>query len=155
MKTRLLYLALAIATPLASSAGDDNNIPRNAAETNLIEQAGAFLHNAISGNITETQLLQAASMLDDSDPFVAALAEWTIASKVGRDNDRGEIIWPTTNTPTWYQRWMEVPAKSFVEYDWIRHAHQEGLENSKEKLCASTDDLVRRGEVAVEHVTVA
>lgn len=146
MKTRLLVLALAIAAPLTSRA---------AAETNLMEQAGGYLHNALSGNITETQLLHAASMLDNSDPFVAALAEWTIASKIGRDNDRGEIKWPATNTPTWFQRWMDVPAGLFVEYDWIRHAHQEGLENSKEKLCTSADDLVRRGQMAAEHATVA
>jgi len=155
MKTRLFLLALTVISPILLTAGEDNSAPRISADTNLLEQAGQFLQKAISGDITETQLLQAADMLDNADPFVAALAEWTLASKVGRDNDRGEINWPSTNSPVWYQRWTNVPVPLFVDYDWIRHAHQEDLENSKVKLCASADDLVRRGQAAADHAADA
>lgn len=109
----------------------------------------------MAGTLSSGQLAQASAWLTHEDPFVQAAAEWAIASKVGHDNDRGELTWPVAQPPEWYRRWMEVPTSAFVDYDWIRHAYQAGIQSSQDKLLASTDDLVRRGQAALDNATPA
>ena len=41
----------------------------------------------------------AGELLGHEDPFVRALAEWAIATKVGRENGRQEIAWPRPDPP--------------------------------------------------------
>jgi len=77
---------------------------------------------SIQGALTDAHAALAAELLEDEDPFVRALAEWAIATRVGRDNNGQIVAWPRLDTPDWYRRWSSLPADFLLEADYARLA---------------------------------
>ncbi len=90
----------------------------------------------------------AAGLLDHDDPFVRALAEWAIATKVGRENGGQEIRWPRPDPPEWFARWLRLDADAFLEADYARLAVVWNIHYRGEKLLSSVGAIIRRAEGA-------
>lgn len=86
----------------------------------------------------------AAALLDHSDPFVAGLAEWAIAIRLGRDYEASDGPWPNEDRSDWYRCWMAVPITSFLELDYVRQAAALGSHRTSESLRAAAQDLLDR-----------
>ncbi len=110
-----------------------------------LRSAAALRDQAEAGAATPEDLARAAGWLSHADPFVQATAEWALATKVGQDNNAGEIVWPGREEPAWYRAWLAVTPARLVEYDWIRHALANGLAWSPEGLREDLDRLIARG----------
>ena len=97
--------------------------------------------------IAPDELAAAARLLGHGDPFVRALAEWTIATKVGRDNDDYEVRWPSENPPQWFTAWSRLERGSLVELDWCRQAIALGVHRDGQRMLESVDTMIRRAEL--------
>ncbi len=70
----------------------------------------------------------AGSLLHNGDPFVRALAEWTLALKVCNENDAVGRHWPPAegSAPAWYTQWAAQDRGRWLEADYVRQLVQEG-----------------------------
>ncbi len=84
--------------------------------------AEALLGISDANELNDALTSLAAALLDDPYLPVAALAEWSIAQRVGHENNGQELRWPQPRVPDWYQRWTAVPLARRVEMDWVRQA---------------------------------
>ncbi|MCF7674823.1 MAG: hypothetical protein K9M97_05725 [Akkermansiaceae bacterium] len=109
-------------------------------------EALALLRRADKHSIDDVGLDAAAAMLGDPDLFVQGIAEWAIATKVGRDNKDFIVVWPKTPSPAWYRTWNDLPQERRAEMDWVRQAVSLGLHLDGRKLRTSADDLLRRAK---------
>lgn len=114
------------------------------AEKQELRALSPLLAQAKAGALSPELLELAGNWLEHPDPFVQALAEWTIASQVGQENDQGAAVWPKAENPAWFQRYLAVPAVRRVEYDMIRHAFARGLLEDPAKLRADLAEMAGR-----------
>ncbi|MHC4202256.1 MAG: HzsA-related protein, partial [Planctomycetota bacterium] len=111
-----------------------------------ITLAERLVRDAKAGKLGTAGLERAAGSLDHEDPFVRAQAEWAIALKVGRDNNKQTAAWPKEETPAWYRKWTALPLARLVEADWVRQAVSLGIHKDARKLVASADEMLGRAE---------
>ena len=69
--------------------------------------------------------------------FVAALAEWAIATSVGQENNGQKIVWPKPNPPQWFKTWSGLSPDFLLEADYARQAIVWRIHYSGEKLLGS------------------
>ena len=106
----------------------------------------------------------AAELLEHDDPFVGALAEWAISTKVGRENGGQEIAWPrprpfggalscpTDGRPKWFTRWLNLDADFLLEADYARLAVVWNIHYDGRKLLSSVGSIIRRAQGAAREV---
>jgi len=94
----------------------------------------------------------AGALLGHGDPFVRALAEWAIATKVGRENGGQEIVWPRADPPEWFTRWSKLDADFLLEADYARLAVTWGIHYDGRRLLGSVDAIIRRAQGAASEV---
>jgi len=111
-----------------------------------ITLAEKLVRDAKAGKLGTGGLDRAAEQLDHKGPFVRALAEWAIALKMGRDNNKQTAAWPKEQSPAWYRKWTALPLDRMVEADWVRQAVSLGIHRDARKLVASADEMLGRGE---------
>ncbi len=111
-------------------------------------------HTAISNGgrpvpeMPEELMRSAAGFLNHDDPFVRAMAEWTISTKICNDLDnRGKHTkWPGRNPPAWIEQWLAVPAAEHLAMDYARQAITLGVHRRSDDLVKLARDLMRRAE---------
>jgi len=144
---RVLILAaagLGMADP-TGRAQADSQVDSVAGDDDL-EQTLALLHKAEQEQLNDASLTTAGQMLANADLFVQGAAEWAIATRIGRDNNREAITWPKAESPAWYRAWSTLSQQQRAEMDWVRQAIALGIYNDRTKLLASADDLLRRAQ---------
>jgi len=114
--------------------------------TSPLGRAEALWALANQNRLSDRHAAMAAALLDHGDPFVCALAEWAIATRVGGDNSKQDVRWPRPDAPEWFARWLALPADRRVEADHVRQAVSLGLHRDTAKLRASVAAMVVRAE---------
>ncbi|MFW5864050.1 MAG: hypothetical protein ACOCVT_01230 [bacterium] len=111
------------------------------------------LHNMSGNGGRRTDLLPpevtalAAPLLKDTDPFVQALAEWSISVAVCNANDQTRAkAFPTPDAdgPEWFKDYMAVPAEMHLPYDYVRQAATLGMHRRASDLAKLAKDVNRR-----------
>jgi len=103
---------------------------------------------ALKKGLTDELASLAAGLLDHDDPFVRALAEWAIATRVEIDNKGQQIAWPRPQAPDWFRRWSALPADRLLEADYARMAVVWGIHYDGRKLLDSVGAIRRRARDA-------
>ncbi len=90
----------------------------------------------------------AAPFLEDADPFVQALADWTISVTVCNSNDQkgGKAFKPDARSPEWFARYMAVPALKHLPFDYVRQAATLGMHRRASDLIKLAEDVTRRAK---------
>jgi len=122
---------------VGSAAGTEVQQARTAAKR--------LLDLAQQNKLDEGGAAEAAELLAHGGPFVRGMAEWAIAMKVGYENNGQRAMWPKADPPQWYQQWSELPRTTMLEWDLVRQAVTQGLQEDAEKLLASIDAMIERG----------
>jgi len=115
-----------------------------AATGDRLELAVELERIARETDLDDDMMETAAKLLDDSDPFVRAMAEWAIARKVGRDNNHEEVRWTEKSDAPWLKRWLAIPMEDRIEMDWCRQAVSLGIYNDAAKLHESMREYLDR-----------
>ena len=109
----------------------------------------ALKRGSLAGPLPEL----AANLLDHPDAFVAALAEWALATRVAHDNDGAKVAWPRPDAPAWFTAWTACVERRKVELDharqaiaWDLHLDSSGLLGSAGKILARARGAL--GEIA-------
>jgi len=98
--------------------------------------------------ITDTQVEEAAALLDDDAPFVRATAEWIISRKVETDNSGQDLVRPKDESPVWFQAWRERPFLYRLACDYARQAMRHRAHHSGNGLAQSARLIMKRAEWA-------
>jgi len=107
---------------------------------------------AQKGRLTKELAALAAGLLEHEDPFVRALAEWAIATKVGMDNNGQEIAWPRADPPEWFRRWSTLAPDFLLEADYARLAVVWDIHRDGRELLNSVGAIIRRARGAASEV---
>ncbi len=95
----------------------------------------------------------AGPFLQDPDPFVRALADWSISIAVCNENDRekGEA-WPPQEgeTPEWFTQYMAQDATLHLPYDYVRQVVSMGLHRGAADLMKLAADVSRRAKARAD-----
>ena len=70
--------------------------------------AEAMLEIARQNKLDDPLTELTATLLDDRNLQVQAIAEWAIALRVGHENNSQNIHWPREDLPDWLVRWSSV-----------------------------------------------
>ena len=87
-----------------------------------LSAAEILLSAAEKNRLAPEGVEMAARLMRHDDPFVRAVAEWALATKVGAENGGGRIAWPRPDPPEWFNTFSRQPPESFVEADYVRSA---------------------------------
>ena len=136
----------ASALPLLEPLLDDGSAVDPAAVAELL------LLIAQKDGLTDELAALGAGLLDHDDPFVRALADWAIATKVGRENGGQEIAWPRPDPPDWFKRWSRIDADFMLAADYARLAIVWNIHYDGRKLLSSVGAIIRRAEGAASEV---
>jgi hypothetical protein len=88
----------------------------------------------------------AAELLKHQDPFVRAIAEWALATKVGKDNSGQEVVWPRADAPAWFAAWANQTPQFQIETDYVRTAVAWNLQHNARGLAASITKIHGRAQ---------
>lgn len=142
--TFVLLAALRSATVAASEEAESGVDPAATAES--------LWKMAQEDRLTDALATSAAELLGNPDPFARALAEWAIATKVGRENSGQKIAWPRPDPPEWFARWSSLGPEFHLEADYARLAIVWGIHNDGRKLLSSVGAIFRRAQGAASEV---
>lgn len=119
-------------------------------ENPLLADAGAELlwRLAVHRQLTDELAALAGALLDHRDPFVRALAEWAIATRVGLDNGGQHICWPREDPPGWFRRWLQLSPDELLEMDYARSAIGYHLHHDGRQLASSGEKILARAQAA-------
>jgi hypothetical protein len=134
------------AAPTAAALREDA-----AADAEGAVRAGDRLRRlAEQGRLSDDLAAVAAELLSHADPFARGLAEWALATRVGRDN-RGETArWPRDDAPAWFAAYMAVPPETLIDCDYVRQAAAWNIQQDPAGLAASADKILGRARGAAE-----
>lgn len=107
---------------------------------------------SLQQRLTDAQAAFAAGLLDHEDPFVRALAEWAIATRVGMDNNGQQIAWPSADPPHWFTRWISLSPEALLEADYARFAVLWNIHYSPAKIASSGSAILQRARGAAGEV---
>ncbi|HUT37571.1 MAG TPA: hypothetical protein VNE39_29090 [Planctomycetota bacterium] len=119
-----------------------------AAGATAMESAERLLGLARQKRLTDPLAEQAAQLVGHDDPFVAAIAEWAIAIKVGIENSGQQIAWPRPDPPQWFKAWASLKPEFLLDADYARFAILWGIHNDGSKLLSSVGSILKRAEGA-------
>jgi len=105
--------------------------------------------------LTDDRAALSAELLDHGDPFVRALAEWAIATKVGRENGGQEICWPRPDAPAWFAKWSALDADFLLDADYARLAVVWNVHYDGAKLLGSVGAIIGRARGAASEVAAS
>lgn len=159
MGTCLLTLAM-LAVPWTAAVARGEGASGPAKETEAEAESGvdpaveaeSLWKMAQEDRLTDALAASAAVLLESPDPFARALAEWAIATKVGRENSGQEIAWPRPDPPEWFRRWSSLGSDFLIEADYARLAIVWGVHNDGRKLLSSVGAIIRRAKGAASEV---
>ncbi len=114
--------------------------------TPALDRAEELLTVAEDGRLTDGLAADAARLLTHDDPFVRALAEWAIATRVERDNAGQQAVWPGKKPPAWFTAWIGLGCDFLLEADYARQAIVWGIHRNSTGLRDSAGKIVRRAE---------
>ncbi|HUS92356.1 MAG TPA: hypothetical protein VM695_10925 [Phycisphaerae bacterium] len=126
-----------------------------AAPGDACAEAERLLSLARRGQFTDPQAAQAAGLLAHEDPFIAAIAEWALATRVEKDNGGQRIAWPREDAPAWFVAWASLPAERLLEFDYARYAVSWGAHRQAAQLLSSAGKIIERAEGAAGEVRQA
>ncbi len=138
----LLFAMLGVA-PVSSSA--ESPTPR----------AERLLQLARDNRLTDPLAAQAAELLSHEDPFVRAIAEWAIATKVDNENKGQQSAWPRPSAPPWFVRWQGLDTECLLECDYARQAVVWDTHHDGKKLLGSLGKILRRAQGAALEIRTA
>lgn len=101
------------------------------------------------GSLTGTLPELAAGLLEHDDAFVAALAEWALATRVAHDNDGAKIAWPRPDPPAWFTAWTACVERRQIELDYARQAIAWDLHLDSSGLAGSATKIIARARGAM------
>ncbi len=110
---------------------------------------------AVKGRLSEPLAELAGELLGHEDPFVRALAEWAIATKVGMDNGGQVAVWPRAEAPEWFKRWHGLDSNFLIEADYARLGITWSIHHDGRRLVGSVGKIVERAKGAADEVLAA
>ena len=111
-----------------------------------------LLRQARQGPVSDDDAARAAMALHDGDPFVRAMAEWTLSERIDRDNAGQELVWPAAHAPAWFRRWQSITPEQRLENDYARQGLVWGIHQSPQGLLASARKILTRCANAARRV---
>ena len=160
MKNAIFTLPLTIvwlcsaATHNAGAAENPNliAIPSTAAPDSAIGRAEQLFALAQQRQLNDALASEAATLLDDADPFVQGIAEWALATKVNLENNGQDIRWPQPDLPDWYRRWTALDADFLLTADYVRQGAAWGIHHQPASLLGSLDLILKRAAGVVDEI---
>jgi hypothetical protein len=128
-------------------------IPSSAASDSTIGRAEQLFRMAQRRQLDDGLAGEAASLLDDADPFVRGIAEWAIATKVNLENNGQEIVWPRPEPPDWYRRWTALEGDFLLDADYVRQGAPWGIHHQPASMLGSVDLILKRAAGAFDELT--
>ena len=110
---------------------------------------------ALKGRLSEPLAELAGELLSREDPFVRALAEWAIATKVGMENGGQVVLWPRADAPEWFDRWQSLDADFLLKADYARLAITWNIHHDGRRLAGSVGKIIERATGAADEVLAA
>ena len=107
---------------------------------------------ALAGRLSDPDANLAGELLMHEDPFVRALAEWAIATKVGMENGGQVAAWPRADAPEWFDRWHALDADFLLEADYARLAIRWNIHHDGKRLLGSLGEIIERAGGAANEV---
>ena len=107
---------------------------------------------SLAGRLSEPTAELAGELLTHEDPFVGALAEWAIATKVGMENGGQTAAWPRADAPQWFDRWYGLDADFLLEADYVCLAIRWNIHHDGSKLLGSVGKIIERAGGAANEV---
>ena len=107
---------------------------------------------ALVGRLSDPAAKLAGELLTREDPFVRALAEWAIATKVGMENGGQAAAWPKADAPEWFDRWYGLDTDFLLEADYARLAIRWNIHHDGKKLLGSVAKIIERAGGAANEV---
>lgn len=152
------------ARPVLARLAEDRSIPTTTLRAELLAwlARGNDVRDGGRSPMMPTAELaeQAAALLDHADPFVRGIAEWALSIRFGMDHESSEERvggrrvakgWPGPDAPAWYQRWANLPAELFVEFDYVRQAAGLGWHRQSATLVATAGEYLNRSQSVVAY----
>jgi hypothetical protein len=96
--------------------------------------------------VTTSQIaISATGLLTDEDPFVRALAEFSVSNRVGYENSESLKVYPGEKVPQWYPFWLEqIKGDKVIELDYARQAAEQGIHRSVKSLQLEAEKVLTR-----------
>lgn len=140
----------ALAPVVAKNGEDGVAVLRTLLDKGSIEAAVAtaeiLLFVSEKGRLGSGHAVLAAELLEHEDPFVSAIAEWALATRVGMDNNGQQIVWPQDDPPEWFHAWSSLTPQFMLEADYVRSAVGRKLHHDAPGLVASVAEISRRAK---------
>jgi len=149
-----IFLLGSIAVRSAGAAENPNlaAIPSTAAPDSAIGRAEQLFTLAQQRQLDDALASEAASLLDDADPFVQGIAEWALATKVNLENNGQELRWPRPDLPDWYRRWTALDADFLLTADYVRQGAAWGIHHQPASMLGSLDLILKRTGGVVDEI---
>lgn len=107
--------------------------------------------------LTDAMSERAARLLSHDDPIVRAMAEWALAVRVAKDNEKKYMTWgapratrewPKENPPEWFQKWYAIPDSQLLELDYGRQMIDAGIHTDYNAMLEAAAGIVDRAKKA-------
>jgi hypothetical protein len=126
--------------------------PSSAASDSTIGRAEQLFQLAQQRQLDDGLAGEAASLLDDADPFVQGIAEWALATKVNLENNGQEIVWPRPDPPDWYRALDGVGRRFSADADYVRQGAPWGIHHQPASMLGSVDLILKRAAGAFDEL---
>ncbi|NQT15973.1 MAG: hypothetical protein HQ582_24675 [Planctomycetes bacterium] len=151
------FADLTALAPVVARNGDDAvTVLRALLDKGSVEAAVAtaeiLLFLSEKGQLGSAYAVLAAGLLGHDDPFVSAIAEWALATKVAADNNGQQIVWPCADPPEWFNTWSGLTPDFMLEADYVRSAVGRGLHHDAAGLVASVAEIRGRAGGAASEI---
>jgi len=97
----------------------------------------------------------ASTLLVSDDRFAASMAEWAIAIKVGIANNGPAEVYPSQQTPDWYQLWTSLDSDFHVDANYVRCAIPWGIHRSSSQCLSSARKYLSRAAGVLKEIRAA
>jgi hypothetical protein len=125
-------------------------LPPNA--ESRIARAQHLFAVAQQGGLDNHLAEEAATLLEDHDPFVRGIAEWTLATRVNLENKGQRIRWPRANPPNWYVRWSNLSGDFLLTADYVRQGAVWGIHHQPDAMRRSMELILERAYRVIDEV---
>ncbi len=148
----LMLLAAGWSSVGAAEDPNSMGIPSSATHKSAIGRAEQLLALAQQRELSDELAGEAASLLDDADPFVQGIAEWALATKVHLENNGQEVRWPRNDSPDWYRRWMALDGDFLLTADYVRQGAGWGIHHQPASMLGSVDLILQRASGTLDEI---
>lgn len=96
---------------------------------------------------TEEVGRRAGALLGDADPFVRALAEWAIATRLGAQIEGvRKQSWPDPARCEWFAKWEKLSGDEMITCDFVRQLVTTGEHRTSKGLLKNAEALARQAQ---------